>query len=72
MVKSSRRSRTRHSRKRTHSTRRRHSKKVHHRRRRSTRKTRGGGGTRCFDARGNPDSDGLYNVDGSRNSNCPN
>ena len=65
MVKSSRRSRTRHSKK---TKTRRHRKS--HTRRRSTRKT--GGGTRCFDARGNPDSEGLYNIDGSRNSNCPN
>jgi len=63
MVKSSR---TRHSKK----TKTRRHRKSHTRRRRSTRKTRGG--TRCFDARGNPDSEGLYNIDGSRNSNCPN
>ena len=66
MVKASRRSRTRHSKK----TKTRRHRKSHSRRRHATRKTRGGT-TRCFDARGNPDSDGLYNVDGSRNSNCP-
>ena len=68
MVKSSRRSRTRHSRKRVRSTRR--HRKTHARRRSTKRTSRGG--ARCFDSQGNPDPDGLYNVDGSRNSNCPN
>lgn len=63
--KSSKRSRSRHGGRKTKT--RRHRKSTH--RRRTVRKTRGG--LRCFDARGNADPSGSYNIDGSVNDSCP-